>query len=54
MSMTPSRAKLDATRLKHLAEDGRALVYRCARCKTVTTFLASDVLDIWGPEMKDL
>jgi hypothetical protein len=52
MSMTPSRRKLEAVRLKHLAEDGWALVYRCRACRTVTAFLASDVVDIWGAEMR--
>lgn len=51
MGMSPSRAQLDATRLKHLAEDGRALVYRCNYCRKETAFLARDVVDIWGPEM---
>jgi|SRR5215217_1466411 len=52
MSMTPSRRKLDAVRLKHLVEDSRALVYTCRACKRQTTFLAADVVDIWGEEMK--
>lgn len=52
MSMTPSRRKLEAVRLKHLAEEGWALVYRCRACRTVTAFLASDVVDIWGPDMR--
>lgn len=52
MSMTPSRARLEATRLKHIAEEGRVIVYRCNRCRNVTHFLASDVVDLWGPEMK--
>lgn len=52
MSMTPSRRKLEAVRLKHLVEDGRALVYTCRACKRQTTFLAADVVGIWGEEMK--
>ncbi|WP_092423562.1 hypothetical protein [Devosia crocina] len=50
--MTPSRRRLDAVRLKHLAEDGWVLIYRCNYCRNETAFLASDVVDIWGPEMK--
>jgi hypothetical protein len=52
MSMTPSRRKLDAVRLKHLAEEGWVIIYRCNHCRNETAFLASDVIDIWGPEMK--
>lgn len=52
MSMTPSRRKLEAVRLKHLVEDNRALVYTCRACKRQTTFLAADVVDIRGPEMQ--
>lgn len=52
MGMTPSQRALDATRLKHLAEDNRAIVYRCTHCRRVNVFLARDVLDIWGPEMR--
>lgn len=52
MSMTPSQRRLDAYRLKHAAEEGRAIVYTCHACKQETTFLAADVVDIWGPEMK--
>lgn len=52
MSMTPSRRQLEAVRLKHPAEDGRVIIYRCNYCRNETAFLASDVVDIWGPEMK--
>lgn len=52
MSMTPSRRKIESTRLRHLAEEGRAIVYRCHACRNETTFLASDVVNIWGPDMQ--
>lgn len=52
MGMTPSQRQLDATRLKHLAADNRALRYHCRTCRRTTTFLAGDVVHIWGPEMK--
>jgi len=52
MSMTPSRRRLEAVRLKHLAEEGWVLIYRCGACRRVSPFLAADVVDIWGPEMK--
>lgn len=52
MSMTPSRRRLEAVRLKHLAEEGWVLIYRCGACRRVSPFPASDVVDLWGPEMK--
>jgi hypothetical protein len=52
MSMTPSRRRLDAVRLKHLAEEGWVLIYRCAHCRRETAFLATDVVSIWGPDMR--
>lgn len=52
MSMTPSRRRLEAYRLKHAAEEGRVIIYRCNACKNETAFLATDVVEIWGPEMQ--
>ena len=52
MSMTPSRRRVEAYRLKHAAEEGRVIIYRCNACKQETPFLASDVVEIWGPEMQ--
>lgn len=54
MSMTPSRRKVEAYKLKHAAEDGRLIIYRCSLCRRVTVFLASDVVAIWNPEMSVL
>lgn len=51
MSMTPSRRRIEAYRLKHAAEEGRVIIYLCRACNSETAFLASDVVDIWGPEM---
>lgn len=52
MSMTPSRRRLEAYRLKHAADDGRVIIYRCSACRNEAAFLASDVVDIWGPDMQ--
>ncbi len=52
MIMTPSRRRLEAYRLKHAAEEGRVIIYTCLACKNETAFLATDVLEIWGPEKK--
>lgn len=52
MSMTPSRRRLEAYRLSHAAEEGRVIIYYCGACKNETAFLASDVVDIWGPDMQ--
>lgn len=51
MSMTPSRRKLEAFKLKHAAEDGCLLIYRCALCRRQRAFLATDVVGIWNPDM---
>jgi hypothetical protein len=51
MSMTPSRRRIEAVRLKHLAEEGWVIQYLCRHCRQQTSFLASDVVDIWGPDM---
>jgi hypothetical protein len=51
MSMTPSRRRIEAVRLKHLAEEGWVIQYLCRHCRQQTSFLASDVVDIWDPEM---
>ncbi|MBK1793529.1 hypothetical protein JHL21_03360 [Devosia sp. WQ 349] len=50
--MTPSRRQLEAYRLKHAAEEGRVIIYRCGRCKRETALLAVDMIEIWNPEMK--
>lgn len=52
MTMTPSRRQLDAYRLKHAAEEGRVIIYRCGCCKRETALLAKDMLGIWDAEMK--
>ncbi|UYN98340.1 MAG: hypothetical protein KIT02_10215 [Devosia sp.] len=51
MSMTPSRRRIEAYRLKHAAEEGRVIIYTCRACRNETAFLATDVVDIWGPDM---
>jgi hypothetical protein len=51
MSMTPSRRQLEAYRLHHAAEEGRVIIYRCGCCKRETALLASDMLEIYDPEM---
>ena len=52
MSMTPSRAKLDAYRLRHAAEDGLLLVYYCSCCRRGTVYIAREVVSIFGPDMR--
>jgi hypothetical protein len=52
MSMTPSRRQLEAYRLKHAADEGRIIIYRCGCCKRETALLAMDMLEVWDAEMK--
>jgi hypothetical protein len=54
MSMTPSRRRVEAYKLRHAAEDGRLVVYRCRRCGQVTTFIAVDLVKVWDPDMSVL
>jgi len=51
MSMTPSRLQVLSYKLKHAAADGRLIVYGCNHCRRSTTFLATDLLTVWNPEM---
>lgn len=54
MSMTPSRRQIEAYKLRHAADEGRLIIYRCAYCRRSTAFLASDVVSLWDPEMSVL
>lgn len=54
MSMTPSRHRIEAYKLRHAAEEGRLIIFRCAYCRRSTAFLAKDVVTIWDPEMSVL
>lgn len=51
MSMTPSRRRVEAYKLRDAAEEGRLVVYQCRRCRQVTTFIAADLVKVWDPDM---
>jgi hypothetical protein len=48
MSMTPSRRTIDAMTLDGAAIDGRLLVVRCSLCRTSDTYMAADLIDVFG------
>lgn len=49
MGMTPSRRVVESLTIGDLAIDGRLLVVRCNLCRRTTYFLASDLVEYYGP-----
>lgn len=48
MSMTPSRRTLEAMTLGGMAADNRTLTVRCYHCRRTSTFLAADLVKVYG------